>query len=137
MVSRISIKHKYFYLVLSCVCVQLNGFKYCYVTLTIQFNISHLLAYSKIVKQFYLTHRHYRYYLRGWVRGDPGSNGNEGVLHMAQIFRTEASLLDGLLSYTGLLDGLLSYIGHSLKVGRGLAVGVFYTPRRLVLNRNT
>ena len=63
----------------SFVCTQLNGSKYCYVSLTIQlnisqliytqlnyqtvlfltiqFSISHLLAHSLNVKQFYLTHR--------------------------------------------------------------------------------
>ena len=58
-------------------CTQLNGFKYCYVSLTIQlnisyythlnnqtvlflaiqFSISYLFAHSYNVKQFYLTHR--------------------------------------------------------------------------------
>ena len=32
-----------------------NDFKYCYVTLTIQFNVSFLFVHSWIVKQFYLT----------------------------------------------------------------------------------
>ena len=30
-----------------------------------------------------------------------GSNGNEGVLHIPQSFRTGASLSDGLVSYLG------------------------------------
>ena len=30
----------------SFICTQLNGFKYYYITLTIQFNISHLFAHS-------------------------------------------------------------------------------------------
>ena len=33
----------------SFVCIQLNGFKHCYVILIIQFNIDNLFAYSKIV----------------------------------------------------------------------------------------
>ena len=37
----------------------------------------------------------------------PGSNGSEGVLHIAQIFK------DGAL----LSDALMSYLGHSLGVG--------------------
>ena len=32
---------------------QLNNFKYCYVSLTIQLNISYLLTHSWMVKQFY------------------------------------------------------------------------------------
>ena len=35
---------------------QLNGSKYCYITLQIQFNVSHLFEHSYIVKQYYLTH---------------------------------------------------------------------------------
>ena len=34
---------------ISLICTQLNGFKYCDVTLAIQFNMSHLLAHSKMV----------------------------------------------------------------------------------------
>ena len=40
----------------SFVCTRLNSFKYFYVTLSIQFNISHLFAHSQMIKQFYLTH---------------------------------------------------------------------------------
>ena len=48
------------------VCTELNGFKYCYLTLVILFKIIHLLVYH-----------------RKWTQGQsgPGSNGNEGVLH--------------------------------------------------------
>ena len=35
----------------------LNRFKYDYVTLTIQFNISHLFTHRSMVKQFYLIHK--------------------------------------------------------------------------------
>ena len=35
---------------------ELNGSKYCYVSLTIQLNISHLFALGLNVNQFYLTH---------------------------------------------------------------------------------
>ena len=36
---------------------QLNGSKYCYVSLTIQLNTSHLFTHCLNSKQFYLTHR--------------------------------------------------------------------------------
>ena len=35
-------------------CTHLNGFKYSYVSVTIQLNISHLLAHSWMIKHFYL-----------------------------------------------------------------------------------
>ena len=35
--------------------LQLNGSKYCNVTLTIQFHLSQLFTHSKMIKQFYLT----------------------------------------------------------------------------------
>ena len=38
---------------LSFVCTQLNVFKYCYLTTTIQLNITHLFTHSWMVKQFY------------------------------------------------------------------------------------
>ena len=37
----------------SFVCTQLNGSKYCYVSLTIQLSISHLFTHSWMIKQFY------------------------------------------------------------------------------------
>ena len=37
----------------SLTCTQINGFKYCYVSLTIQLNIIDLFAHSEIIKQFY------------------------------------------------------------------------------------
>ena len=54
------------------------------------------------------------------VQSGPGSNGNEGVLHISQSFRTGTSSS----------DNLVSYLGHSL-VGCRDAVGVFYSPNRL------
>ena len=33
--------------------------------------------------------------------GEPGSNGNEGVLHIPQIYKAGASQSDGLMSYPG------------------------------------
>ena len=38
----------------SFICTQLNDFKYCYLILAIQFNISHLFAHRYMVKQLYL-----------------------------------------------------------------------------------
>ena len=49
-----------------------NDSKYCYVSQTIQFSISHLFALSLIVKQFNVD--------------GPGSSGNEEVLHILQSF---------------------------------------------------
>ena len=35
---------------------KLNGFKYCYVSLTIQLNISHFFIHNQMIKQFNLSH---------------------------------------------------------------------------------
>ena len=53
------------------------------------------------LKQFNLTHRLdcNRYSIPG--QSGPGSNGNEGVLHITLCYKTEASLSDGLVSYPG------------------------------------
>ena len=37
----------------SFVCAQLNAFKYCNLSVTIQLNISHLFIHSLMIKQFY------------------------------------------------------------------------------------
>ena len=37
------------YISIDIVCTQLNGFKYCWIALIIQFNISYLLAHSEVV----------------------------------------------------------------------------------------
>ena len=78
--------------------------------LTFQFSVSHLFAHSLNIKQFYLTP----------VQSGPGTNDNEGVLHITQSSKTEASPS----------DCLESYLGHSLELRRGLplsrdALGVF------------
>ena len=96
---------------------KLNGSKYCYVSVTIQLNISHLFtqlndltvqfqsirfwishlfAHSLNVKQFYLTH------------GRSGTNGNEGLLRIPQ----NPSITGALPS-----DCLMSYPRHSLVEG--------------------
>ena len=62
-----------------------------------QFNISHLFAHSL----FYLTPAGGA--TLGWSR--PGSNGNEGILHIPQISKVEATLSDGLMPYPGHLLG--------------------------------
>ena len=79
----------------------LNGFKYCYPTLIIQFNIISLL------------------------NGEPGNNGNEVIHHIPQSFRAGASPSDGLVSYPGHSLGAVF-----LPISRD-AVGVFYSPGRL------
>ena len=70
----------------------------------IQFSINHLFAQSLNVKQFYLTHRS-----GATIQGqsEPGSAGDEGLLHILQTSSiTGASLSDCLMSYPGhLLDG--------------------------------
>ena len=53
--------------------------------------------------------------------GEPGSNGNEGVLYIPESSRTGASQSDGLMSYPG----------HSLRESYPSAVGVFYNTSRL------
>ena len=103
---------------------QLNGFKYCYVRVTLQFNLSHLftelsdqivlfltiqfsrshlVALSLNVKQFYLTYRT----LSGATNSGQswlGSNGNEGVLHIPlSTSITGTSPSDCLVLYTGYL----------------------------------
>ena len=55
--------------------------------LTIRFSVSHLFSRSLKVKQFYLIQRSIP-----WQSG-PGSDENEGVLHISQSPKTKASLL--------------------------------------------
>ena len=55
-------------------------------------------------------------------QSEPGSNGNEGVLHIPQ---------SSSIAWTSPSDYLVSYAGHSLGVVLPLyreAVGVFYSP---------
>ena len=40
-------------------------------------------------------------------KSGPGSNGNEGILHIPKSFRAGASPSNGLLSYPGHDNGLL------------------------------
>ena len=55
------------------------------------------------------------------TKSGPGSNGNEGVLHIPQSFRVGTPLSDGLMSYLGLSFGE-SYPSVPD------AVDVFYSP---------
>ena len=67
---------------------------------TIQFSISHLFVFTFNVKQFYLIHRQNPVRCYYSCQSGPGSNGNEGVLHIPQSSCiTGASLLDCLVSY--------------------------------------
>ena len=99
---------------------QLNGSKYCYVSLTIDLNISHLFTHIKwstnsisndSIKQksfictevefqteFYLTNRSGA---TTPVQKGLGSNDNEGVLHIPQISKARALPSDGFISYPG------------------------------------
>ena len=85
----------------SFVCKQLNGFKYCNEVLIIQFSISHGTLASTTIP----------------VQNGRGSNGNQGVLRIAQSSRSGASPSNVLLSYPG----------YSLLFCRD-AVGVIYFP---------
>ena len=71
----------------------------------IQFSISHLFTLSFNVKQFYLT-------LSGVTtlgQSEPGSDDNEGALHIAKISKAGALPPDDLMLYPGhLLVGVLS-----------------------------
>ena len=103
----------------SFICTQLNCSKYCYVLLTIQLNIRSfvdiqlndqtVLFPAILFKSFTCTQCKCQT-VSGkypWERFDPlirpcqsgpGSNGNEGVVHISQSFRTETSPLDCLVS---------------------------------------
>ena len=118
-ISNSSIQHK---------STKSDASKNCFVSLTVQLNISHdqtvlfqaiqfsrspLFAYSLNIKQFYLTKR------------GPESNGNEGVLCIPQSSSiTEASPTDCSVSYPGLS------LGDVLPLCRN-TVGVYYGPNQL------
>ena len=51
--------------------------------LVIQFSISHLFGHCSNIKQIYLTHRILSY-ATSLGQSGPGSNGNEGGLHISQ-----------------------------------------------------
>ena len=86
---------------------QLDGSKYCYISLTIQLNISHLFIHSWMIKQFYFMQfnsachlfAQFRYQSVLFDQSGPGSNGNEGVLHIPLISKAGVSPSDGLMSY--------------------------------------
>ena len=78
-------------------CSELNDSKYCYVSLTIQLNISHLFAHSLNVKLWPIDST-----LSGATtpgQSGPEGEGNEGVLHIPQISKAGASPSDCLMSY--------------------------------------
>ena len=85
----------------SLVCTQLNGSTYCYISLTIQLSINHLFTQSLIVKQFYLTHIQDPIRATTPSQSEPGSNGNEEVLHISLSSRTRTSPSDGLMLHPG------------------------------------
>ena len=97
------------YLHISIDTVQLNGFNYCYLTLTILFDINHLFAHSEVVRSIanssiWAIDRN----LSGATtpgQSGPERNYNEEVLHIFQSSRTRASQC----------DGNVSYLGHSLR----------------------
>ena len=126
----------------SFVYTQLNGFKYCYVSVTIQLNNSHFLytvkwsnssisnnsishshlfAHSLNVKQFYLTIVRTLSHATTPGQSGYGRNGNEGVLYILQSFRIiGASSSDYLVSDPGHSEGVLAFCRE--------AVSVFYSP---------
>ena len=77
-------------------CTQLNGFRYCYITVTIQHQ-------SFVCTQFSSIWSIDRTLLGATTLGQsgPGSHSNEGVLHILQISKAGASPSDGLMSYPG------------------------------------
>ena len=89
----------------SFVCTQLNGFKNCYLIPIIQINQSFVciqLNDFKFRKWLNISIRH----IDGTLtiitilgQSGPGSNSNEGVLHIPQSSRTETLPSDGLVSY--------------------------------------
>ena len=63
----------------SFICTELNGFKYCYVILTIQFNIGHLFVLKWLNSSIWPI---------DWIQTDTTtsvSNGNEGVLNIPRF----------------------------------------------------
>ena len=103
----------------SIICLQ--TVKWSVLFLTIQFNASHLFAHSLSVEQFYLTHTILSGATTpGW--SGPGSNGNEGALHIPQSSKTGASPSDCLMSYPGHLLGWVDVLLLSRD-----AVSVFYS----------
>ena len=124
------------------VSIQLNCYKYCYVSLTIQLNISHLftqlngLTVQFLTIQFNINHL-FAHSLKGqtssiWPidmtlsgattlgQSRPGSNGNEGILHIPQSSRAGTSPSDCLMSYPG-------HLGVEVLLLCKDAVGVFYS----------
>ena len=77
------------------VCMQLKGFKNCYQTLKIKFNISYLFAPSKISSMSSIDGTLTSTTTSG--HSGPGSNSNEVVLH---ISRTAVSPLDAVQCHT-------------------------------------
>ena len=85
----------------SFICSRLNGSKYCCVIQAIQFSISHLFTHCKKSNSFIWP---INKTLSGTTtpgQSWPGSNGNEGALHIPQSSRTESSPSDCLMSYPG------------------------------------
>ena len=82
--------------------VRLNGFRYCYVSLTIQLIIDHYTQLNDqtvifLIIQFSTSHL---FALLG--ESEPGSNSNEGLHQMPQSSSiTGASPSDCLMSYPG------------------------------------
>ena len=74
---------------------KLNGSKYCYVSLRIQLNISHLFAQSLNSQTVLFDPQIGPYQSQSW----PGSNGNEGVLSIFQISGITEDSPDCLKSY--------------------------------------
>ena len=96
------------------ICTQLNGLKYCYITLTIQFNISHFV--------YWLNNSiwHIDWILKGTTspgQGGSESNFNEGVLLIPQALRLEPhnqmlfSVIPRILLFIG--GNLTPLQGHS------------------------
>ena len=74
-------------------CTQLNGFKYCYITVNLTCHLfAHIVCFIWHIDRT-LSH------VTTLGQSGHGSNGNEGVLHIPQIFKIGALPSDGLISY--------------------------------------
>ena len=91
---------------------------------TIQFSTSHLFALSSISNSSIWPMDRTLSGTTTLGQNGPGSNDNEGVLHIPQISKTDASPSDGLVSYPEYL------LGKSYPCCRDAAV-LFHAPSRL------
>ena len=110
----------------SSICTQLNGFKYCYLTPIILFNIDNN-PYWKI-EQFYSTHRWDITGTNNLSQSGPGSNGNESIFPKAPELELHHRMQFRVISR--------SYPERLNPLFGGYAVSVFHITRWLRYCRN-